>query len=152
MTIMELMNEYDQNCEGMMEATEQSVYVSLVLIWNRLRRPEWFDVSRLELMRKAGIRGKNRLDRARKGLEEKGFITSESTGRTSPRKYHLEPLPARPETGLETRSKMDLEKKLGPKQTEHWVQNGPKLGPKWTPSQREYTEKEREISLSRVSN
>ena len=107
MTIMELMNEYDQNCEGMLEATEQSVYVSLVLIWNRLRRPEWFDVSRPELMRKAGIKGKDRMDRARKGLEEKGFITSESTGRTRPRKYHLEPLPARPETGL-TRPETDL--------------------------------------------
>ena len=95
MTFMELMLEYDQGCEGMLDAAEQSVYLSLVLIWNRLRRPDWFPVSRTELMRKAGVGDHKRVDRLRVSLEKKGFIETASASRTAPRKYRLKPLPTK---------------------------------------------------------
>ena len=156
MTFMELMLEYDQGCEGMLDATEQSVYVSLVLIWNRLRRPEWFRVSRTELMRKAGIKGQHRLERAQESLEQKGFIKTTKRAKTAKRMYRLEPLPTRAEIAQETRAKtaitraeMAQEKEtLEPKQPECMSQNGSKLELKQLTSQREtYTEIDNHLSV-----
>lgn len=139
MTLIELLNEYDG--EGL-TATEQAVYFNLCLIWNKLRRPDWFAVSRAELMRKAGIGGDGRLTKAINGLEQKQFILSQSTGRTSPRKYRLIPQ-ATPKMGQATSPKIgqatpkmgQAENPLPPKQGKHLPHFGAKLPPKWGTSQ-----------------
>ena len=148
MTIIEFLQEYERNCEGMLEATEQSVYFSLILIWNRLRRPEWFQVSRAELMRKAGIKGQHRMERAQARLEEKGFISTSKKTKTSMRLYRIQPLPTRAKTTQEeeeTRAKTALviaetaqeEEQLEPKRLKCLSQNDPKLEPKQLISQRQ---------------
>lgn len=140
MTLIELLNEYDG--EGL-TATEQAVYFNLCLIWNKLWRPDWFAVSRAELMRKAGIGGKDRLAKAIDGLTGQGFIAVQSAGKTRPKKYHLKPPPTRPVTGLTTRPEISLtrpvtgltENRLDPKQVEHSTRNRSKLDPFQAPSQ-----------------
>jgi DnaD/phage-associated family protein len=88
MTLIELMQEWEQVSQGL-DVYSQVTFIRLALIWNRLRRPEWFLVSRAELLRATGIRSKDTIDKARKKLEEKGFIESIAGGRGKLRKYRL---------------------------------------------------------------
>ena len=144
MTIIEFLQEYDKGCEGMLDSGEQSVYFSLLLIWNRLRRPEWFSVSRTELMRKSGVGDVKRVDRLRVSLERKGFIETSGTGRTTPRKYHLKELPTRgtePLTRvtkpLEAKGKVPLENSTRGTEPLHWGHRTPTLGAECPTSQRQ---------------
>lgn len=137
MTIIEFLQEYDKGCEGMLDSGEQSVYFSLLLIWNRLRRPEWFSVSRTELMRKSGVGDVKRVDRLRVSLERKGFIDTSGTGRTTPRKYHLKELPTRGTEPLEAKGKVPLENSTRGTEPLHWGQSAPTLGAECPTSQRQ---------------
>ena len=95
MNLIELMNAYEQASLDILSPQEQVVWLRLVLIWNHLKRPEAFAVSRAELMRVTGIKSAKTIDKAREGLEIKGFIKSWPTGRTRPREYVINNLQTR---------------------------------------------------------
>ena len=148
MTLIDLLTDFDE-AEKDLTASELALYISLALVWNRLRRPEWFPVSRTELMKKAGMADAKRVDRARKALEEKGLISTQTGGRTSPRKYHIIPLGAQcPQTrGIEPLDTRGIEPLDGEQQTPtrgieplDWGHNTLRLGALCPTSQRENTE------------
>jgi hypothetical protein len=89
MTIIELLEAYRESSAGVLNATEQAVYFRLVLIWNRLRRPEWFHVSTVQLMRELKIRSHDTVDNARKGLMKKGFIQVQKMGKGVPLLFNI---------------------------------------------------------------
>jgi len=113
MTLLDLLTAFEET-DKKLNTAEVALFISLALVWNRLRRPEWFSVSRTELMHKAGMTDAKRVDRTRQSLEEKGLILTQTGGRTSPRKYHIIPLGAhspqiRGSQPLDTRGSQPLE-------------------------------------------
>ncbi len=140
MTLIELLNGYDG--EGL-TATEQAVYFNLCLIWNKLRRPNWFAVSRAELMRKAGIKDHKTIDKARQSLESKRYISTQNTGARKPRQYHIEPPPAKGINPLVTKGNNPLAKGINPLANEPLGEiipqnkgdESPRLGELFPPSQ-----------------
>lgn len=133
MTLIELLNEYDG--EGL-TATEQAVYFNLCLIWNKLRRPDWFAVSRAELMRKAGIKDHKTVDKARQSLEFHGYIVTQITGTRKPRKYRIKPKQAKGNNPLATKGNNPLANEpLGESIPQHKGNKSPRLGELIPPSQ-----------------
>ena len=95
MTLIDLLTAYEGASAEVMTIYEQMVYIRAALIWNRCHRPEWIAISRAELIRATGIKSKDTIDKARRGLEEKGFIKTISQGQTNPRKWKFEELTIR---------------------------------------------------------
>lgn len=89
MTLIELLNEYKQASVGNLSLAEQAVYFRLVLIWNGLRRPEWFSVSDGQLMREAGAGSHHTISKARRKLEEAGFIVTKRKGNGHALMFHM---------------------------------------------------------------
>lgn len=108
MTIIELLGEYKKASIGVLNATEQAVYFRLTLIWNDLRRPEWFSVSDPQLKKESGISSHHTVTKARRGLEDKGFIKSRRTASRRPLMYHLEMLASTAENAVPTTSESDV--------------------------------------------
>lgn len=77
---------------GVLNAREQAVYVRLLGIWNELRRPEWFAVSRSQLMRELGIKHAHTITLTKDALEKTGFIKTKRDGRARTMIYRLVPL------------------------------------------------------------
>ncbi|MBO6293305.1 MAG: hypothetical protein J6N51_13780 [Selenomonas sp.] len=152
MTLIDLMQAFHCVSVGVLDPYEQALWLRLALIWNSKRRIDWFLVSRVELIRETGIKSKDTVDKARKGLEKKGFIQSRATGRTSPRMYHMEDLTVRLGDSL-TRLGDSLEENFSKATTQpSKATTQPRLGYEIATSQSteiytEYTE-----SLSKDSN
>ena len=89
MTLIDLMQAFEKASIGVLNATEQAVYIRLALIWNGLRRPEWFSVSDPQLKREAGIKSHHTIAKARKTLQDKGFVSIRKTGRGVALMFHL---------------------------------------------------------------
>lgn len=103
---------------GRLDAKEQAVYLRLLGVWNELRRPEWFAVSRSQLMKELEIKHAHTITLAKNALVSKGFIEAQRNGKMGTMMYKLVPL-ARSKNDLResnndlvkgaTRSKNDLE-------------------------------------------
>lgn len=103
---------------GRLDAKEQAVYLRLLGVWNELRRPEWFAVSRSQLMKELEIKHAHTITLVKNALVSKGFIEAQRNGKMGTMMYKLVPL-ARSKNDLResnndlvkgaTRSKNDLE-------------------------------------------
>lgn len=82
------LNAFKDKSIGVLDCMEQVMYLRLFLIWNQLRRPEWFDVSTSQLMRETGI-GKTKIFALKKSLASKGFIKIQGNRKTQTSRYHL---------------------------------------------------------------
>ncbi len=89
MNYVKQLNAFGQKSAGNLDAKEQALYLRLFLICNQLRRPEWFAVSNVQLMRELSIGSEHTVIRIRSSLKKKGFIDFQSTGKGKMMAYHL---------------------------------------------------------------
>ena len=168
MTLIDQFNEFCRESEGKIGAAERGLYMTLLDIWNRMQRPEWFDVSNVQLMNVLKTGSHHSIIKWREALEENGFIETSQTGRTKAPKIKIVIL-ARVKNALvdETRAKNALdgnfsraknalvENPLGQKMPYARAKNAlvdPKLGQKMPTSQSIRDNREIEISLSRETD
>jgi DnaD/phage-associated family protein len=98
------LNAFRDKSIGVLDCMEQAMYIRLFLIWNQLRRPEWFDVSTSQLMRETGL-SRPTVITTKKRLLQKGFIKEQGNRQGKITRYHLPPLY---DENLSTTSKRDL--------------------------------------------
>ena len=73
----------------MLDAKEQAMYLRLLLICNRLRRPDWFSVSNSQLMRELKVKSIHTVVKLRDSLMQKGFIESRRADAGKMTEYRL---------------------------------------------------------------
>ena len=89
MNYVKQLNAFGVRRVGVLNAREQAMYLSLFLIANQLKWPDWFEVANSQIMREAGIKSKVTIISTRRSLEEKGFIQSIDPGHKKKMRYHL---------------------------------------------------------------
>ena len=89
MNYVKQLNAFGVRRVGVLNAKEQAMYLSLFLIANQLKWPDWFEVANSQIMREAGIKSKVTIISTRRSLEEKGFIQSIDPGHKKKMRYHL---------------------------------------------------------------
>ena len=89
MNYVKQLNAFGVRRVGVLNAREQAMYLSLFLIANQLKWPDWFEVANSQIMREDGIKSKVTIISTRRSLEEKGFIQSIDPGHKKKMRYHL---------------------------------------------------------------
>lgn len=107
MTLTDQFNAFCKASKGKLGAAERGLYITLLDIWNRLRRPEWFDVSNTELQNILATGSHNSITRWRKALEQAQFIEAKTMGRGKPLRFHITELATTSENDVPT-SKSDV--------------------------------------------
>lgn len=75
--------------EGVVPAPEMALYVHLLLRWNKLRRPEWFEMPRSELKRVTVIKSEKTITRVRNSLQSMGLIQVVDPGGRKKSLFHI---------------------------------------------------------------
>lgn len=102
MTLIEKFNSFCEASSGKVGAAERGLYVTLLDIWNKLYRPDWFDVSNTQLQRILATGSHNSITRWRNNLEKQGFLESKNMGKGKPLRIHLKELPTTSKSDVPT--------------------------------------------------